>query len=325
MSTATVSRVLSGRSRGRPASRARILEAAAALDYRPSDVARSLKRQATRTLGLVITDIGNPFYPELVRAVEDRAWAHGYALLLGNSVGDPARELAYLELLAARRVDGLIVAAADVPERHAAWLARTRLPVVMINGESVDGSRPAAMSDNLGGGRMAAEHLVRLGHRQLGLVTVEAPDRAARERVDGMREAMTAAGLEPVDLAVEVGSRDVVGGEAALAALLQRRPGTTGVLCHNDVMAIGALRGARALGRSVPEQLSVVGFDDIDLAAYAEPPLTTMAQETAELGRWGVDRLLALLAGERGADAGPALRIPTRLVVRGSTGPAPAA
>jgi LacI family transcriptional regulator len=322
VSTATVSRVLSGRSRGRPASRARILEAAAALDYRPSDVARSLKRQATRTLGLVITDIGNPFYPELVRAVEDRAWERGYALLLGNSVGDPARELAYLELLAARRVDGLIIAAADVADRHASWLARTRLSVVLINGESADESRPAASSDNRGGGRAAAEHLLGLGHRRLGLITVDAPDRAARERVEGVREAIGTAGLDGSMLTVAVGSRDVAGGEAALRSLLRDAPRTTGVLCHNDVMAIGALRAARALGRNVPAQLSVVGFDDIDLAAYAEPALTTVAQETTALGRWGVDRLLALLAREAFA-GGPAIRIPTRLIVRASTGPAP--
>lgn len=312
--------MLSGRSRGRDASRARILEAAAALDYRPSDVARSLKRQATRTLGLVITDIGNPFYPELVRTVEDRAWHHGYALLLGNSVADPARELAYLELLAARRVDGLLIAAADIPERHAAWLARTRLPVVVINGESADGSRPAVLSDNRGGGRAAAEHLLGLGHRRLGLITVEAPDRAARERVEGVRQGLSATGLPADALVLAVGSRDVAGGEAALRSLLDQAPDITGVLCHNDVMAIGALRAARALGRRVPAQLSVVGFDDIDLAAYAEPALTTVAQDTAELGRWGVDRLLALLAGET-APASTA-RIPTRLVVRASTGPA---
>lgn len=329
VSTATVSRLLSGVSRGRPRTRARVLAAVEALDYRPSGVARSLKLRSTQMLGLVITDITNPFFPELVRAVEDEARALGYALLLGNSAADPARELAYLELLAARRVDGLIIAAADVPERHGAWLARTTLPVVLINGESPDGAHPAAISDNRGGGRLAAEHLLALGHRRLALITVAEPDRAARDRAEGIRDALTAAGLDSADpaaLAVAVGARHVSGGEAAMAALLRRDPSPTAVLCHNDVMAIGALRAVRADGRRVPDDISVIGFDDIDLAAYTEPPLTTIAQETGQLGRWGVEQLVALIgAGRAGTTATPSppVRIPTRLVARHSTGAPP--
>ena len=328
VSTATVSRVLAGVSPGRPGTRARILEAAAALDYRPSGVARSLKLRVTRTLGLIITDITNPFFPELVRSVEDAAQASGHALLLGNSVADPARELAYLELLAARRVDGLIIAAADVPERHGDWLARTSLPIVLVNGDSPDGRHPAAMSDNRGGGRLGAQHLLALGHRRLGLITVDEPDRAARDRADGIRDALRDAALDPGGLTIAAGGRHVSGGEAAMAALLAREPAPTAVLCHNDVMAIGALRAVRASGRRVPEDVSIVGFDDIDLAAYAEPPLTTVAQDTALLGRWGVETLVARIAA--GPAASPArppatVRMPTRLVVRRSTGAPPGA
>lgn len=328
VSTATVSRVLAGISRGRPRTRARVLAAVEALDYRPSGVARSLKLRATHTLGLVITDITNPFFPELVRAVEDRAQALGYALLLGNSVADPARELAYLELLAARRVDGLVIAAADVPERHGAWLARTTLPIVLVNGESPDGSHPAAISDNRGGGRMGAEHLLALGHRRLGLISVDAPDRAARDRADGIRAALLDAALDPEDLAIAVGTRHVSGGEAAMVALLALDPAPTAVLCHNDVMAIGALRAVRAAGRRVPDDVSIVGFDDIDLAAYAEPPLTTIAQDTGLLGRWGVETLVAMIgAGAAAIGSTPIapVRVPTRLVTRRTTGAPPAA
>jgi LacI family transcriptional regulator len=323
-----VSRLLAGVSHGRPETRARVLAAVEALDYRPSAVARSLRSRSTRTLGLVITDITNPFYPELVRAVEDAAHALGYALLLGNSVADPARELAYLELLAARRVDGLIIAAGDIPERHAAWLRRTALPVVVVNGESPEGSLPSAASENRRGARAAARHLLHLGHRRLGLVTAAVGDGTTRLREAGIREAIAAAGRDPATLVVEQGARHVSGGEAAMTALLVRAPAVTGVLCHNDLMALGALRAVRAAGLRVPRDVSIVGFDDIDLAAYAEPPLTTVAQDTGRLGRWGVERLVALLqAGARGRDAGPfaPTTVPTRLVVRGSTGPPAAA
>ncbi len=172
VSTATVSRLLSGRSKGRGDSRERVLAAARDLDYRPSSVARSLKLRTTHTLGLLITDIQNPFFPELVRAIEDRARERGYVVLLGNGGNDPDREAAFLELLEARRVDGVVIASSGLTQRHARWLERARVPTVLVNSESPDGSHPAAMSDNQGGGRLAAEHLLGLGHTHLGMVTV---------------------------------------------------------------------------------------------------------------------------------------------------------
>jgi LacI family transcriptional regulator len=327
VSTATVSRVLAGVSRGRATTRERVLAAAGELEYRPSGVARSLKLRVTHTLGLIITDISNPFFPELVRGAEDRARELGYALLLGNGSEDPEREAAYLELFASRRVDGMIIAAASVTERHARSLRRASLPAVLLNCEIEDRSLAAALSDNRAGGRMVAEHLLSLGHRALGLVTTVAADPAAHDRALGLRETLAAAGLDPDDLVTEEAPRTVAGGHAAMQRLLMRSPHVTGVACYNDVMAIGALRGARASGRSVPADISIVGFDDIDLAAYAEPPLTTVAQQTSALGRWGVDRLVATiraLAERREPDPPTTVRMPVRLVVRATTAPAPA-
>jgi LacI family transcriptional regulator len=322
VSTATVSRVLSGVSKGRPPTRERVLAAAAALEYRPSGVARSLKLRATDTLGVIVTDILNPFFPELVRAIEDRAQELGYALLLGNGAEDPAREAAYLELLGSRRVDGVIIAAAGITERHRRWLARPRLPTVLLNCEMDDGSLPAALSDNRTGGRLAGEHLLALGHRRIGLVTVSYPDPAATDRALGMRDALAAAGLDPDAVAVSAAQKQVAGGEQAVRDLLDRDPHLSAVACYNDVMAIGALRGVRASGRRVPRDVSVVGFDDIDLAAYAEPPLTTVAQETAALGRWSVEHLVDRIRSDaegRPSSAPAVLRLPCRLVVRQST------
>jgi LacI family transcriptional regulator len=325
VSTATVSRVLSGRSRGRAGSRERVLEAARVLDYRPSDVARSLKRRATHTIGLLITDIQNPYFPQLVRAIEDRAHELGYALLLGNGSDDPDREAGYLESLASRRVDGVLIAASRLTRRHARSLERLRVPTVLVNCESPDGAWPSVMSDNRAGGRLAAEHLLRLGHQRLGLVTVHR-ETAAHERAAGIDDALRA---EPgaARLWSVAGDSGVAGGEATAGRLLTEQPNVTGILCYNDALALGVLRAIRAVGRRVPDDVSVVGFDDIDLAAYVEPPLTTVGQDISGLGRWGVERLLQDISGHERPGASRArlstVHWPVRLVVRRSTAPPP--
>ena len=336
VSIATVSRVLSGSPGGRPQTRERVQAAARELGYRPSGVAQSLKRRTTHTLGLIVTDIENPFFPDLVRAVEDAAHAAGYAVLLGNGAEDPGREAAYLELLASRRVDGLIVAASNLPERHDRWLAATALPAVLINCADSGGRLPAILSDNRQGGRLAVEHLVGLGHRRLGLVRGPERHAASSERQAGAEGALAGAegalagADEAQPLVVVDGDAHVAGGEAAGRLLMEREPETTAIVCYNDLTAIGVLRALRSSGRRVPTDVSVVGFDDIPLASYLDPPLTTIAQQTAVMGRWGVDQLLGRIAGREPdsteplrSSPGPPIILPVRLVIRGTTGVAP--
>ena len=167
--------------------RARVLEAARDLDYRPSEVARSLKRRSTQTLGLIITDIENPYFPQLVRSVEDAARAAGYSVLLCNAADDPEREASYLDLLVDRRVDGLVIAASSLGVRQGDWLAAPPIPVVLVNTAAPDVGLPTIMSDNEQGGRIAADHLLDLGHRRFGYLmppprNVDAPDRLAGVR-----------------------------------------------------------------------------------------------------------------------------------------------
>ena len=329
VSTATVSRVLRGLSRGRPATRDRILTAARELDYRPSGVARSLKLRTTDTLGLLITDIQNPFYAHLVRSIDDAAREHDYALLLGNGAEDAEREAAYLELLAGRRVDGIIIAATSLTARHRRWLRHSPVPLVLVNCALPDVEVPAFLSDNRAGGTLAAQHLIELGHRALAHVAGDPANPAAAERLAGVRDAMVAAGLGPDALPWAASDGHVGGGEIAMHELLARAPATTGVVCFNDLTAVGALRALRTAGRRVPADVSVVGFDDIDLAAYVEPPLTTVRQPFAELGRGAVEALVRRLRdgtgetdGRGGVEAPPrVVRLPVELVVRNSTGP----
>jgi LacI family transcriptional regulator len=332
VSTATVSRVLAGLGGARPATRARIEAAARELGYRPSAIARSLKSRTTKTFGLIVTNIENPYFPQLVRAVEDAARLDGYALLLCNAADDPDRESFYLDLLVDRRTDGVIIAASSLGERHRAWLREARLPIVLVNTLARGVRLPSVTSDNRDGGLVAAAHLIGLGHRRLGVLTAGHRNADAPLRLAGIQDAMRRAGLDPDGLAIVVGEPGVIGGETAMSEMLADHPDVTGVIAYNDLMAIGALRSVRAGGGQVPRDISVVGFDDVDLAAYVEPPLTTIVQSTAELGRLAVRQLLDRLQNGSSDGDGPnaargraATRIvvPIRLEVRGSTGPPP--
>lgn len=332
VSTATVSRVLAGVGQARPETRKRVEAAAVELEYRPSGIARSLKSRTTRTLGLIVTDIENPFFPELVRAIEDAARAAGYAVLLCNADDDPDREAAYLDLLVERRVDGVVIAASSLGSHHREWLASPPLPVVLVNTTAHGVALPAIVSDNLAGGRLAVEHLLESGHRRIGYL--EAPRNPdSGDRLAGARAAFTAARRPTGDLVLAAGEPGVAGGERATRELLARTPDATAVFAYNDLMAIGAMRAIKASGRQVPQDVSVIGFDDVALAAFVDPPLTTMAQSTAELGRWAFERLSMSLSGSPSgsqehdgsetARAVEVVRLPVRLVIRQSTGPAP--
>jgi DNA-binding LacI/PurR family transcriptional regulator len=325
VSTATVSRALRGSAGVEPATRARVQAAARELRYRPSGVARSLKLRLTRTLGLIVTDIENPYFPQIIRAVEDAARARGYSVVLADGRRDPGREIQSLELLAEREVDGLLIASSALTERHRSWIDERPCPVVVMNSTSTAADVPSVASDNREGGRLACEHLLALGHRQLAfLATPASANLAVDERLEGVRAAVAAAGLGADYLLVVDGEGGVEGGERAAREVLAARPETTALICYNDLTAVGALRGARALGRHVPADLSLIGFDDIELAPYIDPPLTTVRQDTDAMGEWAVTTLLGLIADAGSASGSGAVetsteRIPVAIVERGST------
>jgi LacI family transcriptional regulator len=311
VSTATVSRVLSGSRAASPEARARVLAAAEALDYRPSAVARALKLRSTRTIGLVVTDIENPFFPQLVSAIEAEAVARGYGLLLCNTADDEAREMAALRLLVEQRVDGIMVASSRALRRHAGLLGSVGVPVVLVNSSGV-GDLPSIDTASRRGARMAAEHLIGLGHRRLAHLTAPRANAAAGERLAGVRAAVRSAGVE---LVVVEGDGRVEGGARAAASVPAE---VTGIVCYNDLAAIGAMRAFRSAGRHVPEEVSVVGFDDIEMAAWTDPPLTTIRQPIEAMGRWAVERLV-----EEDNDGPGRVHLEPELIVRGSTAPPP--
>ena len=326
VSTATVSRVLTGTNVVRPETRRRVEAAVATLAYVPSGPARALAGSPTWMLGLLMTDITQPFYTELARAVEAEALARGYSLILANGAGDVAREAAYLEQLAGRRVDGILVASRDITDRHLDWLRSAPVEVVLVTCEAPGAPLAAIVSASHSGEAAAAEHVLALGHRVLGVISGPAASASSQERREGAVSAAQAAGLPASAVVAVPSSGDVAGGRSAAATLLARTPRPTAILCYNDLVAVGALHALADAGLSVPGDVSVVGFDDVPVAAMVSPALTTVAQAVDDMARWAVERLAAQIEARRAGDEAPApevVRHACRLVVRASTGPAP--
>jgi DNA-binding LacI/PurR family transcriptional regulator len=323
VSTATVSRVLAGIGNPRPDTAAAVLAAADALDYRPSGVARSLRMRRTRTIGLIVTDIQNPFFPELVQAADQAARALGYSILLGSAAYDEQRAMHYLDLMVDRRVDGMIIASSQLSEKSWQWLLGSPVPVVVVNAESAELQVTVIASDNVAGSRLATEHLLGLGHRKIAYIRGSETFTADVPRVEGFRQACQAAGLAENDRPEFRGDGQFEGGERAAAELLEQRPDVTAIACYNDMTAIGALRALRAAGRRVPAEMSVIGCDDISAAAWVAPALTTVAQQKAEMGRLAIERLAATLDDPANAPPPEVIRLPMVLRVRETTGPVP--
>jgi DNA-binding LacI/PurR family transcriptional regulator len=341
VSSATVTRALQGHPRVRPETRARVQQAADKLGYRPNDIARTLATGASKTIGLLLPSIGDRYWGEVVAGIEDGADEAGFSVLLATSHGDTSRSRRMLDVLLSKRVDGVLVASRrDVEEA----LAQAPLPVPLVrigpdaefHQADVDAAgtlAPADLADwlqrrglahpphgvtafdDVDAATIAVEHLAQLGHRRLAFVGA-GTRRSAALRVVGFRERAGRIGSESATVVTSPDSLEE--SDRASRALLEGPARPTAVVAYDDMVAIGVIRAAHAIGLRVPEELSVVGIDDIDVAAFLEPPLTTVRQPKRELGRRATDALLTVLRG--GAmPAGQALR--GELILRGSTAP----
>lgn len=321
VSVTTVSHVIN---QSRPVSaelRERVLAAMTELGFQPNAVARSLRSRQTHTFGMILPDSANPFFAEVARGIEDASFAFGYSVIVCNSDGDPARELRYINLLAQKRVDGLLLVAAGECAQRTALLKACAIPAVIIDRELPDLTADCVLIDNAEGGRLAIEHLLALGHRRIGCIAGPAALSPGLDRLAGYRQALHAARLAPDDALIVNGDFHDRGGYAAAQALLSLPDPPTAIFAGNDLMALGAMAAAHAAGVQIPAELSIVGFDDIHLAAFLNPPLTTVAQPKHELGVLAAEMLFARLE----QPALPARRrlLSTQLVVRGSTAPCP--
>jgi DNA-binding LacI/PurR family transcriptional regulator len=289
------------------------------MGYLPSAIARSLVTRRTNTIGLVVTKITDLFFAEVIQGIEETALNYGYSVILTNSDGNPDYELAAIQTLRERRVDGLILVAACASKKIKPRLLaspETETPLVIINNVHQEHIGYSVETDNFGGGQAATQHLLDLGHRRIAYLAGPVSEWDNVERQQGYEQILRAAGL-PVDPALIVRAENQPeGGQAAMQQLLALPLPPTALFCYNDLTALGAMRAAYAAGLRIPQDLSIVGFDDIALAPYFEPPLTTVAQAKREMGEKAVQMVLALLAGQNVVENWV---LPSQLVVREST------
>jgi LacI family transcriptional regulator len=320
VSTATVSRALNGTGQTAPATRRAIEAAVEQLGYRPNTIARSLVTKSTQAIALLLPDITNPFYAELVRGIQEQVLAEGHTMLLCTTEGDPEREERYLNLLRAKQVDGALVDGLVLPPDRIARFVREGFPIVCLDRDVDSADVPLVQVDNRMGARLATEYLLSLGHTRIGHVAGVQELRISEERVAGYRQALTAAGIEPDPTLVAPGSFTEEGGHDAALALIERR--VTAIFAANDLSALGVINALTESGRRVPDDISVVGFDDARLSAYTSPPLTTVHQPAREIGERATRLLLELIGGHR---AGTLVQLlEPQLVIRASTAPPPA-
>lgn len=323
VSRSTVSRVINHSPHVRPATRERVWKAIEASGYQPNAAARSLATNRTRTVGVIIPEavttlFSDPFFPLVLRGATDACNAHRYHLMLSLFTDPDERQEVYRRVLHSGLVDGVIVASSPLDDQVIPNLQKDGIPFVSI-GRRADHDVHYVDVDNVGGARMATEHLIRLGHRRIGAITGPMEAVAGQDRLRGYERALGARGVRvEAELVVE-GDFTEGSGRAAAQQLFAASP--TAIFAASDMMAIGALRAARAAGYKVPGDLSLVGFDDIPAASVIEPALTTIRQPITHLGSMAVEVLLSdLERHEDGESAVQRVVLPTELVVRASCG-----
>ncbi len=319
VSIATVSKVINGTGRISEKTRKHVLNVMEELKYQPSMVASALSGKNTYTIGLTLPDLANPYFAEIARAVEDRGRELGFHVLICSTDNDPEKEDKYFSVLMQKRVDGIVIASRTKKDTYLKSMVKDHIPLTMIAREMPSFAVPAVMVDDYLGGYQAGSHLTAQGHRRIAVMAEDLNDTSSRERMRGCKQAMLDEGLTQECGLEAVGGFTVESGKAAMHELLGSEEPPTAVFACNDILAIGAIQAARERGMRVPEDLSVVGFDNTILASIIDPPLTTVAQPIQEIGKQAVDLLLQEIRGEQV----PRQRVVLMpdLVVRGSTAP----
>jgi LacI family transcriptional regulator len=317
VSIATVSATINQSAFVSPELQGRVRKAITEVGYHPDGIARSLKTRTTKTLGLIISDISNPFFTALIRGIEDVTNTRGYSLVLCNTDERLEKEQAYITLLRSRRVDGLIMAPVGSAEEYAGFAAAVGAPFVFIDRKIPTVPADAVVVDNRAGARAVVEHILSLGHQRIGVITGLPRISTTHERLQGYRDAL-AHHRTPVDaLLLKVGYSRLEGGYEAANDLLNLATPPTAIFATNNLMAIGLMRAVADRGFRCPDDISVAGFDDFEWASVFHPRLTTVAQPTYDMGAKAAELLLSRLNGSCTAEP-QEIVLPPSLVIRDS-------
>jgi LacI family transcriptional regulator len=320
----TVSRALNAQTRNlvNEETAERVIRAAQELGYRPNPIARGLKTNRSFTVGVLVPDITNPLFPPIVRGIEDRLGAAGYTSLIANTDNDPDRERQDFDAMRARQVDGFITATARLDREFVAETAELSQPIVLVNRRLEDESLPAVTVDDRVGTRLAVEHVIALGHDRIAHLGGPQALSTGHQRHLGFREAMAAAGLEVDPRALRfAGAFTELEGARVCRELLDAAPDVTAIVAANDLLALGCYDVLAERGLRCPDDLSVVGFNDMPFADRFDPPLTTVRIPHREIGVAAADLLLERLGGDHGEAL--QIRLPPSFVARGSTASPP--
>lgn len=290
-----------------------------ALGYHPNIVARSLRSGVTKTIGLIVPDASNPFFAEVARKIEDYGYQQGYSVILGNSDNNPEKQTNYINTLLAKRVDGVIFISSGGEDNDLLKFSNSQIPVVVADRNISLELADVVLVDNEQAGYDATWYLIELGHNNIACITGPNILSPSMERINGYERAMNKAGIPIRQENITAGDFTSLGGEKAMECLLAATDRPTAVFCFNDMMAIGAMAAIRKAGLSIPGDVSIIGFDDIELTSIVVPPLTTVAQPFDEIARYATDLLIERIKGNR-TEANQRIVLKARLVPRESTG-----
>ena len=317
VSTATVSRTLNQSGPVKAATARKVWRAVTELNYVPNSHARALVSGRSRLLGVIVSDITNPFFPELLKAFELRAAEKTYDLIVTSTDYETTRMSACLRRMLERKVDGVAIMTSEMDLGLIKELSSRGVPMVFMDVGQIGPKMSHVAVDYPNGIHQAVDHIVEVGHRHIAFISGPLDLHSARTRRQAFLDAMRAHGLSPDKRMIREGTHTAEGGREAMQRLLRLSKRPTAVIASNDWTAIGALNAIASAGLRVPQDISLVGFDDIPLVSYTTPPLTSVQISAADVGSVAFEALFGLMAGDRAE--GDVYQIPTKLVVRGST------
>ncbi|MBT0721852.1 transcriptional regulator RbsR [Tatumella sp. TA1] len=319
VSTSTVSHVINQNRFVSTAIQQRVTQAIEQLNYTPSALARSLKLNQTRTIGMLVTTSSNPFYAEIVKGVEDSCYERGYSLILCNTADDEQRMSRSLETLIQKRVDGLLLMCNEGHAALAPTLQRyPSLPIVMMDWSPLTGLGDVIEENALFGGELATLHLIKRGYQRIACITGPLDKSTAKRRLAGFKRALLASGRDIDENYIIQGDFEFSGGMVSMEALLALSPRPDAVFACNDAMAVGVYQALFRAGLTIPDDIAVIGYDDIALSEYLTPPLTTIHQPKDSLGLMAIDLLLHRIESKKGG-APVSWELTPELVSRSST------